>query len=54
MIVLIIYNCFMDVNYISGKIENLLLGTKKFSNQEFDYRIKISSNDEIGQLRKII
>ena len=52
MIVLIIVIALLMSNYISSKIENLLLGTKKFSNQEFDYRIKVSSNDEIGQLEK--
>ena len=52
MIALIIVIALLMSNYISSKIENLLLGTKKFSNQEFDYRIKVSSNDEIGQLEK--
>ena len=52
MIALIIVIALWMSNYISSKIENLLLGTKKFSNQEFDYRIKVSSNDEIGQLEK--
>ena len=51
MIVLIIVIALLMSNYISSKIENLLLGTKKFSNQEFDYRIKVSSNDEIRKLR---
>ncbi len=35
---------------IVGKIENLIKGTKKFANNEFDYKIKVSSKDEIGLL----
>lgn len=27
-----------------------MIGTKKFANNELDYRIKVSSNDEIGKL----
>jgi len=50
MIVLVIIIALLMSNYISKKIENILLGTRKFSNNEFDYRLKITSNDEIGQL----
>jgi len=39
-------------NYISSKIENLLIGTQKFAKNEFDYKIDVSSNDEIGNLEK--
>jgi len=52
MIILIIAIALWMSNYISGKIEKLLIGTKKFSNNEFDYNIQVSSNDEIGQLEK--
>ena len=39
------------VNRIS-KINNLINGTKKFANNELDKRIKVTSNDEIGELEK--
>ncbi|MCP4970009.1 MAG: HAMP domain-containing histidine kinase [Arcobacter sp.] len=39
-------------NYISRKIEKLLVGTKEFANNNLDYRIKITSNDEIAKLEK--
>lgn len=50
MIVLIIFIAIWMSNYITKKISNLLIGTKKFSKNEFDHKIKITSNDEIGQL----
>ena len=37
-------------NYITSKLSNILLGTKKFSQKDFDYRIPITSNDEVGKL----
>ena len=52
MVILIIVIALWMSNYISKKIENLLIGTQKFSNQEFKHRIKVSSEDEIGQLEK--
>jgi len=39
-------------NYITSKINNLLAGTKKFANNELDYKIKITSKDEIGNLEQ--
>jgi len=39
-------------NYITGKIENILTGTKKFAKHELDYDIKVTSNDEIGELER--
>ncbi len=52
MVLLIIIIALWLSNYISTKINNLLLGTNKFSNNELDYRIKITSDDEIGKLEK--
>lgn len=52
MLFLVIAIAIWMSNYISGKIENLLIGTQKFSNNEFDYKIKVNSNDEIGNLEK--
>ena len=37
-------------DYIISKINNLIVGTKKFANNELDYRIKVTSEDEIGEL----
>ncbi|MFW2516833.1 HAMP domain-containing protein, partial [Aliarcobacter butzleri] len=37
-------------SYLSKKIDDILIGTKKFANNELDYRIKVTSTDEIGQL----
>ena len=50
MIILIITVALLMSGYLSRKIEKILLGTKRFSDNELDYRIKVSSNDEIGQL----
>jgi len=52
MVLIIIFIAIWMSNYILSKINNLLVGTKKFSNKEFDYRIKVNSNDEIGNLEK--
>ena len=50
MIVFIIFIAVWMSRVIVGKIENLIKGTKKFANNEFDYKIKVSSKDEIGLL----
>lgn len=50
MIVLIISIALWISNYITSKLENILQGTKKFSEKDFEYRIPITSNDEIGKL----
>ena len=52
MVLLVIFIAIWVSNYILSKINNLLVGTKKFANKEFDYRIKVSSEDEIGNLEK--
>lgn len=50
MIVLVILIALLMSSYLSKKIENILIGTKKFADNDLDYRIKVTSNDEIGQL----
>ena len=50
MVVLIIIIALLMSGYLSKKIEHILIGTKKFANNELDYRIKVTSKDEIGQL----
>ncbi len=52
MVILIIIIALWLSNYISKKIENILIGTQKFANNELDYRIKVHSDDEIGALEK--
>ena len=52
MIIVVIGIALLMSDYISSKIEKLLVGTKKFSNNDFDYRISIESDDEIGNLEK--
>ena len=52
MIVLIIIIALLMSGYLSRKIEKILIGTKKFSSNELSYRIKVTSDDEIGQLEK--
>ena len=50
MVVLIVVIALLMSNYISKKIKNLLLGTENFTKNNLDYRIKVSSNDEVGRL----
>ena len=50
MITLIIIIALWISNYITSKLENILKGTKKFAENDFEYRIPITSNDEIGKL----
>ena len=52
MLFLVIAIAIWMSNYISGKIENLLVATQKFSNNDFEYKINVTSNDEIGNLEK--
>ncbi|AXH15482.1 signal transduction sensor histidine kinase [Malaciobacter mytili LMG 24559] len=52
MVVLVIAIAVWMSNYITAKIEKLLIGTQKFANNELDYRIEVHSNDEIGRLEK--
>lgn len=52
LVILIIFIAISMSNYIISKINNLITGTKKFANNEFEYRIKVTSNDEIGELEK--
>ncbi len=52
MVVLVIAIAVWMSNYITTKIEKLLIGTQKFANNELDYRIDVHSNDEIGKLEK--
>ena len=52
MVILIIFIAMWMSNYILSKINKLLTGTNKFASKEFDYRIDVTSDDEIGNLEK--
>lgn len=52
MIIVVIIIALLMSSYISSKIEKLLLGTKMFASNKLDYRIKVESDDEIGNLEK--
>ncbi len=52
MLIIVIIVALLLSNYLSKKIENLLLGTKMFSDNNLDYRIKITTKDEIGKLEQ--
>jgi signal transduction histidine kinase/CheY-like chemotaxis protein/HPt (histidine-containing phosphotransfer) domain-containing protein len=50
LVLIIIFIAIWMSDYIISKINNLLIGTKKFTNNELDYRIAVTSKDEIGEL----
>ena len=50
MILLIIVIALWISNYITSKLRNMLIGTEKFAQNDFDYKIPITTKDEIGQL----
>ncbi|NVJ53173.1 MAG: HAMP domain-containing histidine kinase [Campylobacteraceae bacterium] len=52
MVVIVVLIALWLSSYISKKIEKLLIGTNKFAKNELDYRIDVTSNDEIGKLEK--
>ena len=52
MVLVVIFIAVWMSNYITSKIENLLMGTKKFARHELDYDIKVTSRDEIGDLER--
>ena len=52
MILIVIIIAVWMSKYITNKIENLLIGTEKFAKHDLDYKIKVTSNDEIGLLEK--
>ena len=50
LVLIIIFIAVSMSDYIISKINNLLIGTKRFANNELNYRIKVTSKDEIGEL----
>jgi len=50
MLIIVIAIAIWMSNLVTSKIANLLKGTKEYSKENFDYKIKVSSKDEIGEL----
>ena len=50
MLIIVIVIAIWMSNIVTSKISNLLMGTKEYSKENFEYKIKVTSNDEIGEL----
>jgi len=50
LIIVVIYVAILIANSISRRINKVLIGTQKLKENNFDYKIKSNSNDELGQL----
>lgn len=50
MLIIVIIIAIWMSNIVTSKITNLLTGTQEYSKENFDYKIKVTSNDEIGEL----
>ncbi len=50
LVVLVIYIAILLANYITNRINMLIVGTKKLKDQKFNYKIQSNSKDEIGIL----
>ncbi|MDC7243056.1 MAG: HAMP domain-containing sensor histidine kinase, partial [Sphaerochaetaceae bacterium] len=50
MIILVILLAIWMSNYITSKTQKLIKGTQHFSKNDLDYKIEVTSNDEIGKL----
>lgn len=50
MLIFVIGIAIWIANYITSKLSNILLGTQKFSEKDLDYRIPVTSKDEVGKL----
>jgi len=50
MVIIVVAIAIWMSNYLTVKISRLLIGTQKFAHNQFDYRINITSRDEIGEL----
>ena len=52
MMILVILIAIWLAKSITSSVDRLLAGTEKFKNNELDYQIEVTSNDEIGRLAK--
>lgn len=50
MVLIVIAIAIWMSNFVTSKIENLLKGTQEYLKHNFNYKIKITSKDEIGKL----
>ncbi|WP_458699996.1 EAL domain-containing protein [Sulfurospirillum sp. 1307] len=51
LIILIIYVAIYLSNNISNRIQEIIIGTKKLKEKNFDYQLEIKEKDEIGKLK---
>ena len=52
MILVVMFIAILMSNYITNRINYLVKGTREFAENNLDYKIKITSNDEIGELEQ--
>ncbi len=50
MVLVVIFLAIWMSNYITKKIEKLIIGTQHFAKNDLDYKIEVSSKDEVGKL----
>lgn len=50
MVLIVIFIAIWLSNYITKKIEKLIIGTQHFAQNDLDYKIEVSSKDEVGKL----
>ena len=52
LIILVIYIAIFVANYLSKRINNIIIGTQKLKEKNLDYQIEYDSADELGELSK--
>ena len=52
MVFIVVFVSIWIANYLTGKLDQLIVGSREFVKGNFQYRIPISSLDEIGNLEK--
>jgi diguanylate cyclase (GGDEF)-like protein len=50
LIILVIYVAVLVANYLSRRLNKIIVGTQKLKDQNFDYQIEEDSHDELGKL----
>jgi len=50
LIIIIIYIAILLSNYLTNRINKVIVGTQKLKEKKFNYQIEIDSHDEIGKL----
>jgi diguanylate cyclase (GGDEF)-like protein len=52
LIIIVVYVAILLANYITNKIQKIIIGTQKLKENNFDYVIEYNSEDEFGKLAK--